>query len=197
MKATNNGIIAGMLAVGLALHLATTTGLAQVSQPAAKYTAKVSNVTLIPETTGTGEWVTILCNSIKTPQDWDMFITAALEVGLFTRTQTPPDSTARASVQVRVLRDGQEVEPGVITYNRRIQTLNSDVPIELIVNTLEASSFSYVAEDVPVGVHEICVQARVDTGGAGNFSAFGVVGKGTLTVENVRMIKDEDVLTTP
>jgi len=44
--------------------------------------------------------------------------------------------------------------------------------------------------------NKISVQARVDTGGSGSFSATGAVGKGTLTVEDVRLIKGEDVVLT-
>ena len=197
MKTTNKNksVAAWSLAVSLALPLLVTSSFAQNGgHPSAKATAKTANVVLIPETTGTGDWVSVLTNTIKTPNMKDLFVTAALEVGLYTRTETPPNSLARASVQVRVLRDGQVVEPGIIAYNRRIQTLNSGEPIELILDTLEASSFSFVDVDVPVGVHTITVQVRVDTGGSGDFTAFGLVGKGTLTVEAVRMIKGEDVV---
>src|SRR6059036_3816170 len=105
-----NGIAAlslasvGMLALILAFPSSIGTSQAQsaVQQPSAKVTAKTSNVTLIPETTGTSDWVTILCNNIKMPNRKDLFITASLETGLYTRTLVPPEATARASVQVRV-----------------------------------------------------------------------------------------------
>jgi len=113
---------------------------------------------------------------------------------LFTRTAVPPEAQAKAGVHVRVLLDGQQVEPGVVVYGRRIQTLASDASIELQQESLDANSFSFVAVDVPQGVHQICVQARVDTGGTGDFSAEGAVGKGTVTVESVRLINGEDVL---
>ena len=192
-KLITRNITRGLLALSLASPLAMGTANAQ-QQPSAKATAKTSSTVLIPETTGTGDWVNVLTNNIKTANNKDLFITAALEVGLLTRTETIPSATARASVQVRVLRDGQVVEPGVIAYGRRIQTLNSDQSIELILDTLEAASFSFVDVDVPVGVHSITVQARVDTGGVPDFAAFGLVGKGTLTVESVRLIKGEDVV---
>jgi len=124
----------------------------------------------------------------------ELFITAALEVGLFTRTAVPPEAQAKAGVHVRVLLDGQQVEPGVGVYGRRIQTLASDASIELQQESRDANSFSFVAVDVPQGVHQIFVQARVDTGGTGDFSAEGAVGKGTVTVESVRLINGEDVL---
>jgi hypothetical protein len=192
-------VAAGLVATSLIVPLTITTGSAQSTgqQPSAKVTAKVSNVTLIPPTTGTGDWVTLLCNNIKTPAQKDLFMTAALETGLFTSTGTPPEATARATVQVRVLRDGQQVEPGVVVYGHRAQLLRSDVPIELQLDTLDAASFSFVDVDVPVGVHQICVQARVTTGGSGEFEATGAIGKGTLTVESVRLIRGEDVLLVP
>ncbi len=133
----NSRLIFTLLALCLALPFTVATGQAQ-QQPSAKATAKTSSLTLIPETTGTGDWVTVLCNNIKTPNKKDLFVTASFEVA--------------------------------------------------------AASFSYVAVDVPVGVHTVCVQARVDTDGTGDFRAFGAVGKGTLTVEEVRLIKGEDVV---
>jgi hypothetical protein len=137
-----------------------------------------------------------LCNNIKTPNTKDLFITAALEVGLQTETEAPPDSEAEAFIEVRVLRDGLEVEPGVIAYGKREQELEvaGADEVELELETLEAASFSFVDADVPVGVHQICVQARVRTEGEANFSAWGAVGKGTVTVEEVRMIRGEDVI---
>lgn len=195
----NSRLIFTLLALCLALPFTVATGQAQ-QQPSAKATAKTSSLTLIPETTGTGDWVTVLCNNIKTPNKKDLFVTASFEAGLYTLTEVfgSGTSNAQARVQVRVLLDGQEVEPGPIAYAERIQTLSADLTeaerIEFILRTVAAASFSYVAVDVPVGVHTVCVQARVDTDGTGDFRAFGAVGKGTLTVEEVRLIKGEDVV---
>jgi hypothetical protein len=189
--------IGAMVALSLSWPLSVGIGQAQSvppNQPSAKVTAKVSNVTLIGPTANQSDYVTVLCNNIKTANMKDLFITAALQVGLFTRTEVPPDAQARAGVHVRVLLDGQEVEPGVVVYGRRIQTLSSTASIDLQLESLDAASFSFVAVDVPQGVHQICVQARVDTGGSGTFSAEGAVGKGTVTVESVRLIRGEDVV---
>jgi hypothetical protein len=195
--------IGTMVALSLSWPLSVGTGQAQSppNQPSAKVTAKVSNVTLIGPTTTQSGWVSLLCNNIKTANRKDLFITAALQVGLFTRTaQTPVslDAQARAGVKVRVLLDGQEVEPGEVFYGQRIQTLRLDESIELRLDSLDAASFSFVAVDVSQGVHQICVQARVDTDGGsgtpGTFSATGAVGKGTVTVESVRLIRGEDVV---
>ena len=180
-------LMGGMLGLSLVLPFAVATGQAQNGVPSAKVTAETSAAVLIPETTGTGGWVTVLSSQIKTANKKELFITVAMETGLFTKTEAPPDASARASVQGRVLLDGQEVEPGAVVYGRRIQNLEADEEVELYLNTLDAASFTFVEFDVPVGVHSIEVQARVDTGGSGDFSAMGAVGKGTLVAESERM----------
>ena len=206
MKATNSRLVGVTKALGMAVAFAVATAHAQnaVQQPSAKVTAKVSNRTLLGPieaqngTSADSGWVTILCNNIKTANMKDLFITAALEVGLETETASPPETESKAKIEVRVLRDGQEVEPGVVVYGKREQELElsaGDQTAELELETLDAASFGFVDVDVPVGVHQICVQARirVKTEG-GDVEAEGVVGKGTLTVESVRLIKGEDVI---
>lgn len=69
--------------------------------------------------------------------------------------------------------------------------------IELILSTMDAATFNFVGVDVPQGIHTISVQARIDTSGSaqeGSFAATATVGKGTLTVESVRLIKDPNVV---
>ncbi|PYN96895.1 MAG: hypothetical protein DMD89_17290 [Candidatus Rokuibacteriota bacterium] len=226
-----------VLAVALLVAvLGTSTADAQ-SQPSAKVTAKTANLTLLPETTGTGGWQTVLSNTIKTANQKDLFINASFEVGLFTQTlvssknMTKDTSTADANVQVQVLLDGQPVQPGDkragVVYGRRTQTLSATLEgaiagclsivtnldgsqsivldptcvlpetIELILDSMDAASFNFVAVDVPQGVHTITVQARIDTTGSadtGSFKAMGTVGKGSMTVESVRLIKDPNVI---
>jgi len=133
-------------------------------------------------------------------------------------------STADANVQVQVLLDGTPVEPGAVVYGRRIQTLSATLEgaiagclsvdpltgsivldetcvkpeiIDLVLETMDAASFNFVAVDVPQGVHTISVQARVDTATStqtGSASAKGLIGKGAMTVESVRLIKDANVV---
>ncbi len=203
------------------------------SQPSSKVTAKTANLTLLPQTTGTGQWQTVFFNTIKTANQKDLFIDASLEVGLYTQTaassknMTKDTSSATAGVQVRVLLDNKVVEPGNVVFGRRAQTLSATLEgaianclsgvtnldgtvsiivdtncvtaetIELILETMDAASFNFVAVDVPQGVHTVTVQARIDTLGsaqAGSWSAFGTVGKGSMTVESVRLIKDANVV---
>jgi hypothetical protein len=114
------------------------------------------------------------------------------------------------------------VPPGTVTYAARTQTLSATLEgaiggclstvtnadgttsiivdqtcvtpeeIELILSTLNAASFNFVASNVPVGTHVLSLQARissstsVDTGTA---SATALVGKGTMIAQTVRARK--------
>src|SRR5580765_8471939 len=119
-------------------------------------------------------------------------------------------STAEASVQIQVLLDGKAVQPGPVVYGRRKQTLSATLEgaiagclsidpvtggivvdetcvqpeiIQLILETMDAASFNFVAVDVPQGVHTITVQASIDTTTSvqtGSASAKGLVGKGSM-----------------
>ena len=230
-----NRLVSGILVSCLALVLSLGEVNAQ-NQPSAKVTAKTSALNLIPETTGTSDWVTILANRIRTPNNKDMFIGVSLEVGLFTQTQTrsrnqqSDTSLARAQVEVRVLVDGVIAEPGAVVFGRRSQTLSATLEgaiagclslvtnldgsvsiivdpdcvtpeiIELILESMDAATFNFVAVDVPVGVHTISVQARIRTNTSaqqGTATALATVGKGSMTVESVRLIKNEDVVDLP
>ena len=119
------------------------------------------------------------------------------------------------------------VEPGEVVYGRRSQTLSATLEgaiagclsvvtnldgslgivlnqacvqpevIDLILDTMDAASFNFVAVDVPQGVHTVSVQAQINTTGTvqnGTFEAKALVGKGSVTVESVRLIKDPNVV---
>ncbi len=199
----------------------------------AKVTAKTSALTLLPKTSGTGSWKTVLANQIKTSNQKDLFIGVSLECGLFTSTSVssknmiPDTSVGQAEIKARVLVDGKVAEPGVVTFGRRTQTLTAQLEgaigsclvagtnldgttsvtvntncvspetISLILDSSEASTFNFVAVDVPQGNHIVSVQCQIDTIGsatAGQYQALATVGKGSLTVESVRLVKDANVV---
>ncbi len=130
-------------------------------------------------------------------------------------------SVADAGVQVQVLVDGKPILPGPVTFCRRTQTLtalfggimnsckdlNGDGTItndectwtneelELVLETMNANSFNFIQGNLLAGTHTIDVQARIDTDHtamAGTADAKATIGKGSVTVESVRMIQDED-----
>ena len=104
-----------------------------------------------------------------------------------------------------------------VTFNRRLQTLSAklqgiltcpagsaiptdctttDEEIRLLLDTMSANSFSFIAADLSVGLHVVEVQARgvVDASSIkGNAEAKAYAGAGSVTIEEVRMIKDEQI----
>ncbi|MFH1616884.1 MAG: hypothetical protein ABIG61_17595 [Planctomycetota bacterium] len=67
--------------------------------------------------------------------------------------------------------------------------------VELILETMTANSFNFIVENVTSGVHTIEVQVRPSAEAIeGDASASAVVGAGSVTVEEVRCIKDEDLI---
>ena len=63
---TNKSTLIGMLALGLTLPLVMATSHA-AGVPSSKVTFQTSGLILIPETTGTSDWETVLSGIIKTP----------------------------------------------------------------------------------------------------------------------------------
>ena len=131
-------------------------------------------------------------------------------------------STASVAIQVRALIDGVAMPPGIVTYAARTQTLSATLEgaiagclsivnnpdgtqtivldqdcvtpeeIELILSTLNAASFNFVASNVSVGVHTISVQARISSSTSvqeGSASAKALVGKGSVIVQTLRAVK--------
>ena len=185
--------------------------LAAESQPSAKATAQVGNIakldlTDLPETT-------ILQQTLKTASQKDLFIDVSLECGLYTRTKsgkagTVDTSFAKGGVYVTVLVDGIAAYPGEVKFCEREQTLTTylqgilnlttglvvtDEYVELILKTMDANSFNFVMPDLSAGVHTVAVKARIDTDVSGTAEAKGSIGKGSVTVESVRMIRNEDI----
>lgn len=68
--------------------------------------------------------------------------------------------------------------------------------IEVILETMDANSFFFVLDDLGAGVHQVQVQAKIDTAvSSADAEAKALVGKGTVTVEEVRLVKGADLLT--
>lgn len=135
------------------------------------------------------------------------------------RDMTKDTSSSRAGVKVRVLVDGNEALPGEIVFNDRYQELSATLQgqvdlvdsdgdgyiepgdlvvvapeeVELLLSTISANGFNFVVPDLTSGVHQITVQAQIDVGAAaqaGSAEAQALIGAGSVTVEEVRMIKD-------
>jgi hypothetical protein len=163
---------------------------------------------------------TMLKTYIKTPnsQYTTLLITPSLVTGLFTNTEVTQDMTSSAqtaAVVVNVTLDGNVVSPETATspeviYDQRFQQLSVDAfshiaecsmanncTADLVLSTLGAHSFNFVAPNVGGGVHQLQVDWRFEcrdhtgtvvpcTSTYTANSAGACAGPGTVTVQQVK-----------
>ena len=219
----------------LAMFGATPAFAQSASLPSSKFAAEVSDLMLVPPTSGSNNpFSTVLSTMIKTPNKKDLLIGGSFETALFTQTQvtgkngSTNTSSASATLEVRILIDGQPFNPKdgtgafppIVMYDHRAQTLSAtlggviqsctvplggvinvainctvtDEMINLILETMSAHHFNFVAANLSAGTHKVEVQVRAGTtadtlpAGVGSASATAAVGRGSLTVEEVRAI---------
>lgn len=67
----------------------------------------------------------------------------------------------------------------------------TDDEVQVLLDTMNASSFSFVLTNAGVGTQTVEVQAKIDTSVSGNVVAEALVGLGTLSVEEVRLVKGD------
>ena len=160
MKKKITVAVALVLAVAMVTGGLFAAGVGAEGLPSSKAAAKVSELTLltwepeapsetppwemdenIPDVDYEGNWTTILTQSIKTPNQKDLFIDVSLETGLYTRTlvrskvkETAPlgdwdSSRAQAEIRVRVVidegPDQRIASPGSVVFDMRNQTLSA------------------------------------------------------------------------
>jgi len=221
MKKTTAIVLAFVLLITLAIGLVP----ASASLPSAKATAQIAELEVFSASATTGtdvDWdssavTTILEQQIKTANNKDLFIDVSLLSGLYTETNVKSKggqkdtSGAGAAVIVAVFVDDVMVFPGYpIVFEGRVQVLSATLQgiineeheiiapeeIGLIIGTLSANSFNFIAPDLLAGTHTVEVKATVVTGAfsqQGSAAAIGVLGLGSVVIEEVRMIKGEDV----
>jgi len=163
---------------------------------------------------------TLLETYIKTPNSkfTTLLITPSLVTGLFTNTAVTtsmPTSANSAAVVVKVTLDGNPVLPETtaspsVIYDQRFQQLSTNIfdriagcendpecNIDLVMSTLSAHSFNFIAPDVGGGTHNLKVEWEfVCTDNNGNptpctqaytvNTAGACAGPGTVTVQQVK-----------
>jgi len=196
----------------VALTLAAGTALAA----SAKATAQIGDFRAV----SAESWTPILTQTIHTSSQKDLFINVSLQSMLYTETVVKSKgghkdtSEADARVVVRVKCDNDYAYPGAsgVVFNRRLQKLSATLQgiindiynledlteeeIELVLDTTDANAFNFILTDVGTGTHTITVEAKVETSTSsqnGSATAEAILGYGSMTVEEVRMIKGEDV----
>jgi len=160
----------------------------------------------------TGEWEEIFTNTIKAPKAKDLIISVSLECEVSTNSRvkpgTPVVSEALVEVLVQVLVGDVVAEPGEVIFARRFQALvfknpDDSVPDLVMVtanHTVTANSFNFIVEDVPKGNHDITVEAKIIAcqviGDQCQMHPETTVslGKGTVAVESVKILKEKDFI---
>lgn len=106
--------------------------------------------------------------------------------------------------------DGLSAVGAGVSYCRRIQQLTAkfagivecvdgtctltDEELELLLSTLDASAFNFIVDDLDQGTHLLEVQAvGITSASSADASSSAFVGAGSVTIEEVRMVKDEQV----
>lgn len=127
-------------------------------------------------------------------------------------------STAESGIEVKVLVDGTEAAPGVVVFDRRKQQLSATLggyysectdqngdgitdlltectlfpeEIQLLLDTTAAHHFNFIKADLGQGVHTVVVKAKISNSSQftnGTASASALLGKGSLSVEEVQAI---------
>ena len=84
----------------------------------------------------------------------------------------------------------QQNSDGTTSVNENCLTPES---LELLLDTMNANAFNFILPDLTSGTHTIEVQARINleaTADQGSAQSRAYLGKGSVTVEEVRMVKD-------
>jgi hypothetical protein len=216
-------IIVIVLAVVLVLTLGAGAVWASNGMPASKATAKVGDISWI-EVTDTWTPILTQDIKMPNQKDLfiDVSLQCGLYTQTHVKSKggNKDTSTAEATITVQVLVDGTPAEPGEVVFSRRYQELSAwlqgQIPlewdgtkyviaegeltpeeIELILDTMDAHSFNFVMADLTSGVHTVEVQAMIETATSkqeGTASASATIGKGSVTIEQVRMIKYPDIV---
>lgn len=82
---------------------------------------------------------------------------------------------------------------GIIQYS---ECTIYDESLQLWLATLNANAFFFALDDVGTGWHDVEVQARILVSGKSQNGATGTrawVGKGSVTIEEVRLVKGQDI----
>jgi len=131
-------------------------------------------------------------------------------------------STAEAGIEVKVLVDGIEASPGVVVFDKRKQQLSATLggyytncvdtnldgitdvmtecelaqeEIDLLLDTTAAHHFNFIQANLGQGTHNIVVKSKISNNTVfanGSASASALLGKGSLSVEEVQAVNSPD-----
>lgn len=197
------------------------------AQSSGNFSGAVDETQCTVTATGTGSsTVSSMSTTIKTPNSSQtaLLIRPSLVTGLFTDTTVSNDvsvSTAVAGVTVSVDLDNSPVAPDTgsgIVYDSRIQQMsqnflslitacapstNTSCDLSLVLATLSAHSFDFLAPDVGGGTHTVTVTVTLDPGTGSNSGgknkggglSGACAGPGVLSVQQVQTFSQSGGIT--
>jgi len=233
-------VAAVCLSIGLGYLPQSRTGAQTNNLPSSKTTMQLGNINVMDARLGTlsgqtaSSWQNVMSGTMKTSQQKDLMMTAAMEIGLYTRTLVSSklgisdSSSALAGVEVRMVVDQgtnneQIAIPGNVVFGRRNQQLTATFQglidgclktdpttggiiidptcvqpetLDLVLDTMNANSFVFACPNMTAGVHTMKVQARMVLNTSfqnGAADARCLIGKGSMSVEEVRLVKGYDI----
>ncbi|QRK08689.1 hypothetical protein JQX13_00415 [Archangium violaceum] len=130
--------------------------------------------------------------------------------------------SARGTLELRLLLDGTQVAPGPLVLAENTQNfmtrygdmlgtcgdidkdgtvyssecIFSDEERRRVLRALELHAVSFALDDIDTGTHDLRVQARITVtsqGASGSASAGAWIGRGSITIEEVRLVKSFDI----
>ncbi|PTL79297.1 hypothetical protein [Vitiosangium sp. GDMCC 1.1324] len=204
-----------------------------------KHIMRLSELLLLPPVstvtknqTTTGEWKDLLHTTLTTQQPKNLVMVVALEAGLHTDAPAPTPtrgrpitgetSSARGTLELRLLVDGVQVAPGPLILTESSQNqmtrfgdmldscsdTDGDGTVlaseciftgeeqQRVLGAIDLHALSFALDDIDTGTHDLRVQARITVtsqGASGSASAGAWLGRGSITLEEVRLVKSFDI----
>lgn len=183
------------------------------SPPANKAAASGSSI----EVAGPQQNKLLMSETVKTPGSGNLLLGVTLECSIVTNLVNTTDSsgtstssasgtikvwltidgTATAGI-VKVSEDDTGSEPGKVTFCDRAYRMDTaglpqDSVIRTYLSTKSAHGFNWMATNVGAGTHTIQVWATLSQAASTDATASAVIGKRTLTVEQVKSANNEAV----
>jgi hypothetical protein len=187
--------------------------LPDVTTPTANQTASGEWKDLLHTTLTTGQRKNLMM---------EVSLEAGLHTAAPARAPSGTGTPARGLLEIRVLVDGTPVAPGTVLLTERAQHLlnrlgdvlgsctDSDANGTIVADeciftgeeqrrvrsALDTYALSFALDDVDTGTHDLRVQARVSVstqGASGSASAGAWIGRGAVSIEEVRLVKSFDI----
>ena len=198
-----------------------TAKIAYLNVMSVAYTDELYDVTEVIDVDGMEILVQTIKTANKKDLFIDVSLQSAVFTGTTVKSKKMERDTSAdaAAVVLRVWIDkGTDVQrlafPGIIVYNARLQVLTAvlqgvipeDWPggditipeeIGLFIGTMSANSFNFIVQDLSPGMHTVSVEAACVSwvmNQQGCAQAVAVIGLGSMTVEEVRMVQGEEAV---